>query len=62
MLPQRNLDTWKPITPHTNVRATVSSDGGVLLNVATGAVFSLNPVGAEIWQMITQGMNEDAPR
>jgi hypothetical protein len=44
------------VTPGSNVRSTIDSDGGILLNLSTGVVFRINAVGAKIWQMIEQGM------
>ena len=41
--------TWRS-SPH--VRATISADGGVLLDIQKGICYSLNPVGAKIWQAI----------
>jgi len=35
-----------------HVRASVSSDGLVLLDIAGGAVLSANAVGARIWQLL----------
>jgi hypothetical protein len=39
-----------------DIRAATDADGAVLLNVATGAVFSLNEVGGRIWAMIEKGL------
>ncbi|HWF86820.1 MAG TPA: PqqD family protein [Vicinamibacterales bacterium] len=36
------------------VRASVSSDGLVLLDVGGGVVLASNPIGARIWQLIEQ--------
>ena len=36
------------------VRASVSSDGLVLLDVGGGLVLASNPIGARIWQLIEQ--------
>jgi hypothetical protein len=36
------------------VRASVSADGLVLLDVKGGLVLASNPVGARIWQLIEQ--------
>jgi len=36
------------------VRASVSTDGLVLLDVQGGLVLASNPVGARIWQLIEQ--------
>ena len=44
--------TWA-ISPH--VRATIDTDGGVLLDIEKGMCYSLNPVGAKIWQAIESG-------
>jgi hypothetical protein len=37
-----------------SVRLTKSQDGGVLLDVAHGAMFSLNPVGTRILELLQQ--------
>lgn len=37
------------------VRASVSDDGLVLLDVQGGLILGSNPVGARIWQLIAQG-------
>jgi hypothetical protein len=39
-----------------DIRIATDDDGAVLLNVATGSVFSLNGVGGKIWGMIEQGL------
>ncbi len=36
------------------VRASISSDGLVLLDVSGGLVLASNPIGAHIWQLIDQ--------
>lgn len=41
------------------VRATVSQDGAVLLDIEQGLCFSLNPVGARIWEMVKDGHTVD---
>lgn len=37
------------------VRASVSTDGLVLLDVRGGVVLASNPVGARIWQLVEHG-------
>jgi hypothetical protein len=44
--------------PH--VRANVTSDGVVLLDVDKGSIFSANVVGARIWQRLLDGHSETA--
>lgn len=34
------------------VRETINQDGAVLLDIEQGLCFSVNPVGAKIWEMI----------
>lgn len=34
------------------VRETINQDGAVLLDIEQGLCFSMNPVGAKIWEMI----------
>ena len=38
-----------------SVRETISQDGAVLLDIEQGLCFSMNPVGAKIWEMLKQG-------
>lgn len=42
------------IRPSHAVKASVSADGLILLDVAGGLVLSSNAVGARIWQLIEQ--------
>jgi len=42
------------LCPSPAVRASVSGDGLILLDVDGGAVLSSNAVGARIWQLIEQ--------
>jgi Coenzyme PQQ synthesis protein D (PqqD) len=48
----KNGTTWA-ISSH--VRATISPDGAVLLDIEKGLCYSLNVVGAKIWQVIESG-------
>jgi hypothetical protein len=41
------------------VRETVNQDGAVLLDIEQGLWFSLNPVGAKIWEMVKDGHSVD---
>jgi hypothetical protein len=40
------------------IRWTVSEDGGVLLNLKTGKLFKIDPVGALVWGAMTQSTSE----
>lgn len=42
----------------SHVRANVTDDGVVLLDVEKGAIYSSNVVGARIWQLIQEGRSE----
>lgn len=42
------------VRPSPAVRAAVSRDGLVLLDVSGGVVLASNPIGAHIWQLVTQ--------
>ena len=42
-----------------SVRETATEDGAVLLDVAQGICFSLNPVGSRIWKMLGQQLSLD---
>jgi hypothetical protein len=41
--------------PSPLVRASISSDGLVLLDVGGGLVLASNPIGGRIWQCLEQG-------
>ncbi len=45
--------------PSLGVRASVSGDGLILLDVDGGVVLSSNAVGARIWQLIEQQRTAD---
>jgi hypothetical protein len=44
----------RPLRPSPSVRASISDDGLVLLDLTGGLVFSSNAVGGRIWQLIEQ--------
>ena len=46
----------RPLHASPAVRASVSGDGLVLLDVDGGLVLSANAVGARIWQLIEQAL------
>ena len=37
----------------THVRSSVTEDGGTILDVNSGRYYSLNPIGAAIWNELT---------
>ncbi len=37
-----------------NISSTINDDGGVLLDVDRGVVFSLNAVGAKVWAQLEE--------
>ena len=43
-----------PLRPSSSVRASISDDGLVLLDLRGGLVLSSNVVGGRIWQLIEQ--------
>lgn len=43
----------------TALRASISTDGLVLLDVNGGLVLASNPVGARIWELLAQGCDSD---
>lgn len=47
------------IKPNPDVRFTNNADGAVLLNLKTGVVFKMNPIGAQIWTLIEQRLPLD---
>lgn len=42
----------QPIRVAESVRETINQDGAVLLDIKQGVCFSMNPVGAKIWEML----------
>ena len=53
-----SMENGKPessITLSKSVRETINQDGAVLLDIHQGLCFSMNPVGARIWEMLKQG-------
>lgn len=42
------------LAPSPNIRSTVNSDGGVLLDLQTGRCLTLNPVGGQVWRTLEQ--------
>jgi hypothetical protein len=44
------------MTPCPHVRATVTNDGLIVLDIRTGQIFSANRVGARIWSAIEEGL------
>jgi hypothetical protein len=45
---------FEDISIAPGVKETASADGAVLLDIAQGVCFSLNPVGLKIWDMLKQ--------
>jgi Coenzyme PQQ synthesis protein D (PqqD) len=39
-----------------NVRAMVSNEGALIRDTKRGSSFSLNPIGARIWQLLQKGV------
>jgi len=53
-----SMENGKPESPinlSKSVRETINQDGAVLLDIHQGLCFSMNPVGARIWEMLKQG-------
>ena len=47
-------EMWKTaFSPSAEVTSTVLEDEAVLLNLASGVYYSLNPVGTAIWEQLT---------
>jgi hypothetical protein len=46
--------SFENISIAPGVKETASADGAVLLDIAQGICFSLNPVGLKIWDMLKQ--------
>ena len=52
-------ETMTDFTISPGVRETASEDGAVLLDVAHGICFSLNPVGLRIWELLKKKYSLD---
>jgi hypothetical protein len=48
------------IRTKSHVRAMTEAQGAVLLDLREGRYFSINPVGAEIWQQLEQGAERES--
>ena len=46
------LKNDQSIQTSESVRETINQDGAVLLDIKQGLCFSMNPVGARIWEML----------
>jgi hypothetical protein len=44
--------------PAPNVRANVTTDGVILLDIDSGSIFSANAIGARIWERLLDGQSE----
>jgi hypothetical protein len=53
------LNAEQPIKTAESVRETVNQDGAVLLDIKQGLCFSMNPVGARVWEMLKGGSTVD---
>jgi Coenzyme PQQ synthesis protein D (PqqD) len=42
------------------IRSTHTADGGIVMNIESGKMFSLNPSGSVMFQLLTQGLDEKA--
>jgi hypothetical protein len=40
------------------IRSTHSADGGIIMNIESGKMFSLNPSGSVMFQLLTQGLDQ----
>ena len=49
----------QPIKTAESVRETINQDGAVLLDIKQGLCFSMNPVGARVWEMLKAGSSVD---
>lgn len=49
----------QPVRTAKSVRETINQDGAVLLDIKQGVCFSMNPVGARIWEMLKKEYSVD---
>lgn len=47
-----NSGAREELKPATGIRSAVTQDGAVLLDINQGLCFSMNPVGAKIWELL----------
>ena len=47
------------LQPSPSVRDAETEDGSVLLDVEQGVCFSLNPLGAQVWQLVKRNFSLD---
>jgi hypothetical protein len=43
------------VTPPSHLHSIVDHDGAIILDISTDQFFSMNPVGAYIWQHLLKG-------
>jgi hypothetical protein len=53
------MDTTFAFSPSTWVRDVQTEDGAALLDIRQGVCFGMNPVGAEIWNMLKRHCSAD---
>jgi len=53
-------ETHARVQTSESVKDVQAQDGSVLLDIAQGTCYSLNPVGARIWQMLKAGADADS--
>jgi len=46
-----------PLKPSAHVRASATNEGIVLLDIASGSIFSANAIGARIWSGLEEGLS-----
>ncbi len=55
-----NTNTTSALKPATSVRNINTQDGAVLLDIKQGLCFSMNPLGAKIWEMLKTNHSVDS--
>jgi hypothetical protein len=55
----QTAETMGSILIKSSIRDTVSGDGAVLLDIERGLCFTMNPVGARIWEMLKVGSSRE---
>ncbi len=54
------MSQTKRYKPAPDVMLSTVDDGAVLLHLKHGIYFGLNPVGADIWDMLNKGLGAEA--
>src|SRR5260370_38904801 len=55
-----NANTTGDLKPSTSIKNINTQDGALLLDIDQGLCFSMNPLGAKIWEMLKTNHSVDS--